>query len=813
MNTKIRLSVALVSSAIIIYEISLTRLFSFTLHHHYTFLVLSGVVCGLGIGAAIAVQIHPKFVYLNKWLETTSVLCSASIVFAAIILVNFPLWSLLAQLCLAIVPVILVGFFLAWSFSFYRCDSQRLYAFDLLGAACGTLAVVPLLEWLGAPGALLASAALISIATFITGRTIQSFLVTVVFFLMVVIQGFYSWVEIDLFELAKKPNKPMHRAIESGGKPLESRWSSYARTDLIDRSGATGLNLYVDGSAGSYMFRFADDVRKLFFLRREAGFFPYYFGPRGNVLIIGPGGGQDLLYGLMTGWESIEAVEINPEIVSILKDYAGYNGNLIDREGVSVYVGDGRRFLEQSTHSYDMIALPLVYAEAADLVGYALQENYLFTTEAFSTYLRRLSTDGRLVVLVHNHELMLRVVSTLVYLWEQNGQTAQEMLRHLVVINGTRSNPEIRKAQRPLIMVKKTPYSDELLRHMDSTLIELGLSWYFADGIKSQREFDTLNSEGLDSFLDMQDDDVSPVSDFRPFFYNISSGIDQKLIIALLISGVLCVCVLIGPFFLRQSISGVLESQDFRCSIFAMGLGMSFMLFEIFLLQRVSFFLGYPALTLVVTLFGLLLGVGFGSILSERIKLLRSSRGLSKVTILIGLSVGFYHLPTDIFLHYLRLFSHVQRGFFALFTAFFPGICLGMLFPSVMRLVISPRAISWMWATNGVASVLGSVLAVVILTEWGINCVNQVAGFFYVLTGFVLWNGGLESDSEQLSKEKSLLNTLAVVITLIVIWFATFEFVGARYWSAPTGVSQPRPKVYPEIWPKSLNLGRYFEYQ
>ena len=65
MNIKIRLSVALVSSAIIIYEISLTRLFSFTLHHHYTFLVLSGVICGLGIGAAIAVYIYPKFVNLK----------------------------------------------------------------------------------------------------------------------------------------------------------------------------------------------------------------------------------------------------------------------------------------------------------------------------------------------------------------------------------------------------------------------------------------------------------------------------------------------------------------------------------------------------------------------------------------------------------------------------------------------------------------------------------------------------------------------------------------------------------------------------
>ena len=61
----------------------------------------------------------------------------------------------------------------------------------------------------------------------------------------------------------------------------------------------------------------------------------------------------------MTVCESIEAVEINPEIVSILKDYAGYNGNLTDREGVSVYVGDGRRFLEQSRHSYDMIGLTI----------------------------------------------------------------------------------------------------------------------------------------------------------------------------------------------------------------------------------------------------------------------------------------------------------------------------------------------------------------------------------------------------------------------------------------------------------------------
>ncbi len=805
MSVKIRLSVGLVSSAIIIYEISLTRLFSFTQHHHYTFLVLSGVICGLGIGAAIAIHIYPKFIRLNSWLETTSGLCAASIFFAALLLVQFPRCPLPAQLSFAIVPVILIGLFLAWTFSFYQRDSQRLYAFDLLGSAFGTLMVVPFIEWLGAPGALLASAAMISFAAFVVRPKLRSFMVSLVFLFMVLMQGVANWIEIDLAEVAKDPNKPMHRAIKSGGKLLESRWSSYARTDLIDRSGDTGLNLYVDGSAGSYMFRFGGDVRKLFFLRREAGFFPYYFGPRNSVLIIGPGGGQDLLYGLMTGWENIDAVEINPEIFSILRNYADYNGHLLDREGVNVYVGDGRRFVERSKQSYDMIALPLVYAEAADLVGYALQENYLFTVEAFSTYLNRLSSDGRLVVLVHNHELMLRVVSTLAHLWEQNGQNTKEMLRHLVIINGTRSDSGVSKAQRPLIMVKKTPYSDQLLWQMDSALKELGLRWYFAQGIKTPAEFVALNAEGIDSFVDIQDVDISPVSDSKPFFYNISSGIDQKLITALWISGLLCVIVLIGPYFSRRVTSNDSEPFHLRYIIFAMGLGLSFMLFEIYLLQRLSFFLGYPALTLVVTLFGLLLGVGIGSMLAEKLEIFRASRGLSKMTIAVGIIIGFYHVPTDLFFQYLRNCSGFERVLFSLFIAFVPGIFLGTLFPSAMRLVESSRSISWMWATNGVASVFGSILAVIILTEWGIELVTGVAGSLYAVSGIVLWNGRLESDTENLSKEKSLSGIFILIFLLITLWFAIFEFVRVRHWSAPQGSPHPRPQFYPEIWPESLS--------
>ena len=141
----------------------------------------------------------------------------------------------------------------------------------------------------------------------------------------------------------------MFRALGAArhrGEVKDTRWSAYARTDLVDRTGDTGLNLYVDGGAGSYMFRFPGDYRRLFFLRREAAFFPYYFSSRERALIIGPGGGADVLYALMTGWRRIEAVEINPEIAALVRAYGEYNGHLYDLEGVELHIGDGRNYLE-----------------------------------------------------------------------------------------------------------------------------------------------------------------------------------------------------------------------------------------------------------------------------------------------------------------------------------------------------------------------------------------------------------------------------------------------------------------------------------
>ena len=117
-----------------------------------------------------------------------------------------------------------------------------------------------------------------------------------------------------------------------------------------------------------------------------------------------------------------------------------------------------------------------MYAEAADLVGYALSENYLFTREAFAAYLDHLTEGGRLALVVHNHALMLRTVATLGALWEERGHEPSAVLDHLVVVNGARGDPTRQEAHRPLLLVQQQPYTPEQLARLHAAMEELGLA-------------------------------------------------------------------------------------------------------------------------------------------------------------------------------------------------------------------------------------------------------------------------------------------------------------------------------------------------
>ena len=271
---RLQLGVGLIAAAVIGYEIGLVRLFSFLQHYHYTFLVVSGAVCGLGLGAALSAVLRVST--LHRHLGYWAVGCGVSMICGAFAVAQFPRMPLPLLVGIAGLPFIAAGTFLALAFRARYQQSQVLYFWDLVGAALGILYVVPALEWLGGVGALVgASVFALTAAAFFFNRWVWA--CPIILATGLVVYSFQQRELIDRSALAEDGNKPMFRALGAErhrGEVKATRWSAYARTDLVDRTGDTGLNLYVDGGAGSYMFRFPGDYRRLFFRAPRSRIFP-----------------------------------------------------------------------------------------------------------------------------------------------------------------------------------------------------------------------------------------------------------------------------------------------------------------------------------------------------------------------------------------------------------------------------------------------------------------------------------------------------------------------------------------------------------
>ncbi len=802
--TSLAASVAFLASAVIAYEIVLTRMFSFLLQYHYSFLVVSGAVFGLGLGALTVRRFHPPQPAVG--IVVLALITSLCVCLSGSLILQAPRAGVTILLLAAGLPLVAAGAYLALLFRTWGQDSQRLYFWDLSGAALGTAWVVPAMDLgpaaIGACAAVAAGAGGLA-ALSLSGR--RRWLFAAGGCLAVAITT-GMLVDVDLEELGQAADKPMFRGLsaqQNPGRIIETSWSAYARTDLVDRTGDTGLNLYLDGAAGSYLFRFGGDLRRLFFLRGEAPCFPYYFGPRGHALVIGPGGGADILFGLLTGWQQITGVEVNADAVRMVRSRDRYSGGLYDFANVEIHVGDGRAYLESSDELYDLISLPLVYAEAADLVGYQLAENYLFTREAYGAYLEHLTPRGRLSLVLHDHPLMVRAVATLDDLWQQRGSKPGAVLDHLVVINGnrgTRAGLGTRRdgrVHRPVLMIQRTPFEAGALDTLAATAKELGLEIFFAPGIREPAALASLRSGRLEA----PGIDVEPVTDDRPYFYDISPGIDVKLLGALAVASLLTLVLIAAGLRDCRAVDGKQGSQLFVALSAALGIG--YMLVEVFLLQRLTLILGHPVLALVVTLFGLLTATGMGSVLGQRLPLFTNG-GLGVALLACGL--GSASLPfAPGLLEWFQQWPMIGRVAASLLVVVPIGMLLGLPFPAAMAAAkgLREEAIPWMWAVNGAASVMGSLVAVVCAMTIGSLWIPVAASLCYLLAGAVMTR---HRDPMPVGRMAHPGRSGFVVVALVVItWLLVLGYTESRYGSSPkSGFRHPPPAVPESVWPRTL---------
>jgi hypothetical protein len=211
----------------------------------------------------------------------------------------------------------------------------------------------------------------------------------------------------------------------------------------------------------------------------------------------------------------------------------------------------------------------------------------------------------------------------------------------------------------------------------------------------------------------------TPVSDDRPFFFELSGALPRQLVVTWLAVGAVVLATAVGLLLLARSPSARLplgERPAPRLIYFAL-LGVAFMLVELATLARLTLFLGHPTLTVTAVLGVLLLAGGAGSLLSGRV----GRDQLGRLIVVAGVAVAVLAVVVPIAIEQAPVgvvsFPVVGRVAYAVLLLAPLGLAMGMLFPSGLRLSSVDATLPW--AVNGVASVVGAVLATTLALRFG----------------------------------------------------------------------------------------------
>jgi predicted membrane-bound spermidine synthase len=754
-------------------ELALTRIFSVTMYYHFAFLAISIALFGLS-ASGVAVYVTRRTlerVDTQLLLAALALIHSAATVVSLFALVRLRvgltyspqnLGLMLLIYALAALPFFTGGAVISVAFARLTSRINVLYGADLLGAATGCVALIPLLNYLGAPGGVLTAALLGGVAAVALAPAGRHVVMAGVAALLLAAPIGAQLAGLAPFDVVGTKGHEHDRL-------LFSKWNSFSRVAVYDRthadwslspkySGKVADSLFmdIDSAASTPILKNATSLDNTRYLRSELTAVAYYLAERTanfRTLVIGPGGGRDLASALTFGTGHIDAVEINPIIAGdIMSDrFRNYSGNIYGDSRVAVHIADGRNFVRRSTERYDVIQASLVDTWAATAAGaYTLTENSLYTTEAFGDYLDHLTDSGVLTITRWVFD-GLRLVSLAQDACARRGLDAAG---HLAIIRYDRV---------ATFILKKTPFTSEETALLDETATRLGFSVLYLPGVPpspvgdeviemrragtSAADYSRLIlAKDRGQFLAAYPQDIRATTDDRPFFFHTTRLRNQfevafgrsmlfgnglsALLTLFGISLALVLLFIIGPLL----IAGARPQRGWpRWLIYFGALGTGFMLLEVALLQHFVLLLGHPVYSLTVTLFSLLLGTGIGSLAGRRV----SDDRVRTVTVRALIAVVAVAVAAAFVLSRLIdvaiPWPLTTRIIVAAAVLVPIGALLGMALPGGMRLLsrAQPDVVAWGWGINGAFSVVGATLAVFIAMNWGFSITLMAGAVVY----------------------------------------------------------------------------------
>ncbi len=657
---------------------------------------------------------------------------------------------------LAALPFLCGGFAVTIALTRWAHRAALVYGWDLAGAglgACGAFALLTALDPFSALAALAAVAA-VGALCIPTGAPARRRAPAVL--LAAVGAGLAAWSAAgDLVEL---------KFVRGRYQPdlKLALWDATSRVAVFplrggQAEGSFGMSRTFRGEVPEQLGLVVDDTGYTTMARHRPGddlawaranllSLPYRLRESPSALIIGPGGGKDILIARAAGAGAIRAVEVNPLVVrAVQQEFAEFSGRPYTLPGVEGIVDEGRTFLRRDARRYDVIQATVVYGNLAPSAGaFTFTEDHLYTTEAFHDYFDRLAPGGVLAISRFVHERRIqRLVATARAALEERGAAAPAAQVFIASERGLAT-----------VLAKLSPFTVGEAAFLERACRELGFEVLYSPLRQGAGPFyDLLRAADAAAYAETLAYDITPVDDDRPFFHYLlrprdffragwggaSPDFDDRALVLvrslLAVAAVAVLAFLILPLLARGRAASIRWVEAAPALLYFSALGLGFIVTEIVLLKRFLLLLGKPVYTLAVVLSVFLVAGGAGSLRAgvfagSRTSLRRRCAALSIVLLLTATT-----LP--LLVEAALAAPLAARLLLAVAVSAPLGYLMGQPLPLGLYLVRQRegRLVPWVWGLNGALSVLGAVATLVLAVSFGYTTTMIVGTACYLVAG------------------------------------------------------------------------------
>ncbi|MBN2009384.1 hypothetical protein JW960_08560 [candidate division KSB1 bacterium] len=729
---------SIVSASVVCFEIVATRISSVIFVNNYAFIILSLAILGLGCGGIFAFYMFKTELSDDKAhvIPIVLFLLGLSLIVFILAVTNLAwITKPFVYFMFLFLPFFFAGIFYARLFKIYATHSFSIYAADLVGAAAGSLAALGALALLGGTNAVLFLALIVFGCGVIFMPEMQKRNVLIPVYLCLLLIMAFLLINgqngvVGKVPIGKFPEKDFYYVYPDAVNKshiTDSRWSIFGRADLVAYSHQDVVRqLFIDGAAGSPMLRFGGNTRHISpllynILIRYSNTIPLLFlqqHEKNTMLVIGPGGGKEVLTGLLNGVDEIVGVEINPDFVNIVKDQRDFDGGIYsDFPNINIYTMEGRHYVKQTESAFDLIIMALPSTEQLqNIENFASSENYLLTVEAIQDYLNILTPEGRLVFTVHNRWELLRLMVTTMNALAKSGISNQEAMNHFLILESDYA---------PTIVIKKNAFTRDEITHAREIIQKLPQDypaitylpyhWEEIDKTTLVNNFINVIQSKRVSLQDYVNNDrfnIAPCRDDSPYFYKVKKGIpDEITTLFYIVIAVNLVLVALPLILIKHKSRNIMLPLNFFSCI-----GLGFMIIEVSIFQKLVLYLGSPTISLSVLLSSLLVSMGVGSFYGNKIQAENPWKRIRLMSVLVVICGTLFFFISQLILSHLLHLDLFIRITITIALIFPFGFLLGVFFPTGIYILKSAKMdnyIPWMYGINGTMSVLGSILAVI----------------------------------------------------------------------------------------------------